>query len=382
MRKDSLLKIVILITLLIAIVVNIYTQKEYSPLTPSTSELQSVMPEGDSFKEKKEPFLYYEVYKNRRLIGYCFNTKDASPDEKGYGGPIEILVGLDKLGDIRDLKVLHHNETSQYAQGIVAPDFLDQFKGKSREDNFIIDGITHATISSKAVARSLKAGLVRIEEVISGFKEKEIKRSSFRLDRDFYITVLIITFLLIAFYLKNSLLRHIGLFLSIVYFGFTKANFISMSNLGSIFLWRVPSLMPNVNWYIFIFSGITLTFLFGKFYCNYMCPFGGIQIFLNKIFKFNIEITSILANRLRKVRFFLLWALTILILVLNNPNVANYEPFSTVFLRKGSIIAWSIALVILGLSLFHNRVFCNYFCSAGAFLEVVSKWGRKVFKKR
>jgi len=338
------------------------------------------MPEADSFKEKETPFLYHEAYKNGRMIGCCFNTKDSAPKEKGYAWPIEMLVALDKSGAIKNLKILRHSETSQYARGIVVPDFLDQFKGKASGDSFIVDAITHATISSKAVARTLKVSIDRMDEIVSGFRHEKIA-PTLTLDRNFYITVLIITFLLVAFYLKNSLLRHIGLFLSIVYFGFIKAIFISMSNLGSILLWNVPEVRFNISWYVFIFSGLILTFLLGKFYCSYMCPFGGIQIFLNKLFKFNIEITARLANRLRKIRFFLLWILTLLILALNNPNIANYEPFSTVFLRRGSIVAGSVAFIVLILSLFHHRPFCNYFCGAGAFLEMLSKWGRRVFKK-
>jgi len=77
-----------------------------------------------------------------------------------------------------------------------------------------------------------------------------------------------------------------------------------------------------------------------------------------------------------------LWVLAILVLALNNANVVTYEPFSTVFLRRGSMVAWSIASIVLIFSLFHYRPFCNYFCAAGAFLEILSKFGKGIFKKR
>ncbi|MFC1624435.1 4Fe-4S binding protein [Candidatus Omnitrophota bacterium] len=385
-KKKVFLNIVLFITLLIAIGINIYGRKEQGAPASIDTELQSIMPEGDSFKKKLDPFLYYEIYKKKRLIGHSFNTKDAAPKKKGYGGPIEILVGLDKAGDIENLKVLLHNETPMYADGIKTAKFLDQFKGKGHEDRFIvgedIDGITQATISSRAVSGILKASVDNMQAVIAGSSIERAAQEPLSLDIDFHVTVSIITFLLIAFYLKVSLLRYIGLFASIVYFGFCKANFIAMSNLGSIFLWNLPDLNSNITWYVFIFSGLILTFLLGGFYCSYMCPFGGLQIFLNKIFRFNIEITPGVANRLRKIRFFLLWILTMVVLVSNNPNVVIYEPFSTVFLIKGSLIAWCIALIILVLSLFHHRPFCSYFCSAGAFLDLVSKTGRRIFRRR
>jgi len=348
MAKNSILRAIVFVTILIAIAVNIYGRK-------------------------KSDIAAHEIPR-----GYSFNTSDIAPDVKGFGGHIEMLVALDKDGSIKDIRVLGHSETPEYAAGITQPEFLGQFKGKSAEDDFIVgkdvDAITHATISSKAVAGILKASLERVSS------QKRVA-AALDLNLDFYITVLIITFLLIAFYLKKAWLRYIGLLASIIYFGFLRANFISMSNLGAIFLWSAPEVGPNMAWYVFILSGLVLTFLLEKFYCSYMCPFGGIQVFLNKIFRFNIEITPALEDRLRKIKFFLLWIFIVLILVLNNAALANYEPFSTVFLRSGTALSWSIALMILLLSLFHNRPFCNYFCAAGGFLEILSNLGRRIFRR-
>jgi len=385
MRREILLKIIIGISFLIAIGVNIHARRNIATIVPIETELKSIMAEGDSLEKKETPFLYHEVYRNNRLIGYCFNTKDIAPLEKGFSSHIEMLVGIDRVCNIKNLKLLRHNETSTYADGIGGPEFLDQFKGKGPEDRFIVgedvDGITHATISSKGVSSILKTSLKEIEREILKVRG-ETATSPLKLDRDFYITVLIITFLLIIFYFKLAKLKYLGLGISITYFGFWKANFISMTNLGSIFLWNLPEATSNLSWYVLIFSGLILTFLLGGFYCSSVCPFGGLQRILKRIVKFNIEITPALANRLRKIKFFLLWLFAVLVLVLNNPNVVNYEPFSTVFLRRGSLVAWMTALIILVLSLFHYRPFCSYFCSAGAFLEIVSSVGRKIFRKR
>ncbi len=343
MRK----KYIIIITLLIAMAVNIHGR--YG------SNKESVVREG-----------------------YFFNTKDLAPEVKGFGGRIEMLVELNKDENIKDIEILEHSETSEYvADMMTRPEFLAQFKGKKAGDDFDdIDAITHATISSKAVARALKTSLERLKG--SQISEKP----PFVPDPDFYITILIITFLLIAFYFKKAWLRYVGLLASIVYFGFLKANFISMTMLAKIFLWQVPEAGPNIAWFVFIFGGGALTFLLGGFYCSYMCPFGGLQVFLNKLSRFKIEITPELSSRLRKIRYILLWLLTVLVLLLNNPNIVNYEPFSTIFLRRGTIVAWSIASIILVLSLFHHRPFCNYFCAAGAFMDILSRCGRRVFRKR
>jgi len=346
MRRKYILRIIVAVSLLIAIGVNIYGRREVHR-------------------------------KNVVTEGYFFNTREIAPEVKGFGGHIEMLVELNKDGSIKDIEVLQHAETREYAAGITQPEFLSQFKGKVTGDSFEdIDAITRATISSKAVARTLKTSLERLK---GRSVEKQI---SLDLNLDFYITVLIITFLLLVFYLKKARLRYAGLLVSIAYFGFLKANFISMTTLMKIFLWQIPEIGPNIAWFVFIFAGLALTFLLGAFYCSYMCPFGGLQMFLSKIFKVRIEISVSLTQRLRKIRYILLWILSVLALTLNNPNIVNYEPFSAVFLRRGSMAAWSIVFIILILSLFHHRPFCNYFCAVGAFMDILSGIGRRIFKRR
>jgi len=388
MHKKIILNTFIIATLLIALGINIYGRMQSKDLSPSHAELSSLMPEADFFKEIKEPFLHHEAYKDNNLIGYCINSREVAPDVKGYGGPIEILIGFSIYGSIENLKVLHHGEASEYANGITERSFLDQFIEKGPKDRFIvgedIDSITRATISSKAVASIVKICIERIQVVIDPARPPlasgpEARKGS---NADLCITILIITFLLIAFYFKKTFLRYTGLMISIAYFGFLKANFISMTNLGKLFLWNLPDPKTEIAWHVFIFAGVILTFLLGAFYCSYMCPFGGLQIFLNKVFKFNLELMPALANKLRRIRYILLWVFTVLLISLNSPNIANYEPFSTVFLRKGSAIAWAIVLIILALSIVHHRPFCNYFCAAGACLDMISKWGRKVFRRR
>lgn len=133
-------------------------------------DLYSLCPEANSFKENKEPVLYYEVYKAKDLIGYCFNTIDLVPDERGYGGPMEIIIFIDKEGKIKNINVIKHSETLDYAAGITKEDFLSQFKGKSWTNKLIlgedINAVTQATVSSAAAAGIVKKSLEKIQEVI------------------------------------------------------------------------------------------------------------------------------------------------------------------------------------------------------------------------
>ncbi|MFH1781992.1 MAG: FMN-binding protein [Candidatus Omnitrophota bacterium] len=128
------------------------------------------MTRGDSLIKKETPFTYYQICKDKEAVGYIYNTLDILPEKQGYAGPIEILVEIDIKGEIKNLKILKHSETPQYASRLTKPGFLDQFKGKDALDGFIvgedIDAITHATISSQSVADILRESLNKFNSAL------------------------------------------------------------------------------------------------------------------------------------------------------------------------------------------------------------------------
>ncbi len=77
----------------------------------------------------------------------------------GYGGNIELLVVVEKEDlKLAGLKVISHSETKGIGSKIVDEDFNVVSKPlSSLDDNF--EGITGATVSSKAVKRGLKLAL-------------------------------------------------------------------------------------------------------------------------------------------------------------------------------------------------------------------------------
>ena len=84
---------------------------------------------------------------------------------RGYGGPIDMLVGIDEQGKVSGVKILNQRETPGLGAGISKPAFLKQFIGKTKNDPLVpkndIDAITGATISSRAVCLGVKNALER-----------------------------------------------------------------------------------------------------------------------------------------------------------------------------------------------------------------------------
>lgn len=92
-----------------------------------------------------------------KTIGYAFIATG-----KGYGGPIQILVGLQGTNMIKGVTIVSQTETKGLGSRVELPQFTGQFADKRiedirlRSDGGQIDGITGSTISSKAVINAVR----------------------------------------------------------------------------------------------------------------------------------------------------------------------------------------------------------------------------------
>lgn len=89
---------------------------------------------------------------------------------KGYGGEMKMLVGLDKEGKVTGAKVLETSETPGLGTKIENPDFIAKYIGKSKtvaltKDGGEIDGITGATISSRAFTAGVNKAFEIFEQI-------------------------------------------------------------------------------------------------------------------------------------------------------------------------------------------------------------------------
>lgn len=125
--------------------------------------LRELLPQADRFEEKEKDVLWIG-YKGNKKIGIVFKIAP-----KGYGGPIETMVGVDLLGKITGVRFASAaeglKETPGLGMRILEPWFIHQFKDKKEEDLYIqkeggkIQAITAATITSKAVTDGIREGL-------------------------------------------------------------------------------------------------------------------------------------------------------------------------------------------------------------------------------
>jgi transcriptional regulator of nitric oxide reductase len=99
------------------------------------------------------------------VLGYAFWTTEVVPLERGYGGPIAMLLGVDTKGVITGLIIGEHHEP--YGDfSIDPPGFAAQFRGKDVRDPFKlgedIDAVSRATITMSSAVRAVRTSARRV----------------------------------------------------------------------------------------------------------------------------------------------------------------------------------------------------------------------------
>jgi NAD-dependent dihydropyrimidine dehydrogenase PreA subunit len=173
----------------------------------------------------------------------------------------------------------------------------------------------------------------------------------------------------------HSFVRFRGLFMlaGVIWFGFYRGGcdcmISSFQNLVlSIAGW-------NFNWYNWIWLGalVVSTYLFGRVWCGWLCHLGGIQDFLFRSPKLGILTSAKSQRYLRIVRYTVL-AAWVLQLVLMQRNVfCQYDPFKSLFnLIFTDWISITLLFILLVSSVLIYRPFCRTICPVGVILGWVS----------
>lgn len=124
----------------------------------------SEIPEENLLKlfKGKLPEGLVNVYIANNNQGMVVTTED-----KGFGGSIIVVTGIDMDGKITGIAITDHTETPGLGTKAMTVEFLSQFMGKIKIDSsqdaskdVAIDAITGATVTSDAVFRAVDKALL------------------------------------------------------------------------------------------------------------------------------------------------------------------------------------------------------------------------------
>jgi transcriptional regulator of nitric oxide reductase len=138
------------------------------------AQLKRVFPSATSFSTKQtSPLPHFIAYtgegNSRAVAGYVFWTTELEPLERGYDGPIKMLVGLDKNAKLTGVLVTEHHEPYGYFS-VEPPEFAKQFVGKDIRDPFKVgadvNAVTRASITINSSSRAIRNGARRVARAL------------------------------------------------------------------------------------------------------------------------------------------------------------------------------------------------------------------------
>jgi electron transport complex protein RnfG len=111
----------------------------------------------------------FEAKTGGNAAGYVFQVNSS-----GYGGKIELMVGINGEGAVSGIKILSHTETPGLGSKAEDPTFTAQFEGLPAEAELAvgsdIQAITGATITSKAVTNGVNTAINYYNTNLKGAK--------------------------------------------------------------------------------------------------------------------------------------------------------------------------------------------------------------------
>ncbi|OIQ80611.1 putative electron transport protein YccM [mine drainage metagenome] len=147
------------------------------------------------------------------------------------------------------------------------------------------------------------------------------------------------------------------------------------------FHWSI-FLMDPLIFILWVFVAVTLLLVGRGVYCGWLCPFGAIQVLVNKLARRlhvpQLQTPSYVHERLWALKYVIL--LVLFGMSLQSLGLAEryieVEPFKTAinfhFVRSWGYELYAIGLVAI--AAFNNKFYCRYLCPLGAGLSVAGRW--------
>ncbi len=394
---NKILNYLIVITLIL-IVVN--AQLKSASASVSKSKSESASPKFDLNISLEDVNKYYEeadsisledvnfyyVFNDGKIIGTVMNTSPYSDEIYGYNSVTPLNIYLDSCDKIVEVEMCENRESRGYINNVVESGFLDSWDGLTVEEaaKHHVDAVSGSTFSSTAMAQSLQTRMSLLSQQ---------KARLYSWDWNLFIRqvcVLIVTVLAtICFFmpkrknLKNSesrglgdlvTLRRIILLLSIAILGFWTNSLLSLS-LFCNWLTNGVSLAIQLPLLIIAALSIILPLVTKKsFYCQYLCPFGAAQEFVGLIkakdeSQKSSSIKAIIYKVFSVLRKVILLSLLIIFALGVGLDLSVVEPFPIFNYQSIGFGVAIFATVILILSIFVKKPWCNYLCPTGTLLE-------------
>lgn len=314
-------------------------------------------------------------------LGYVVRTQPRCHDVIGYAGVTDALVILDRDWKILGLKIHSSEDTASYVKDIaIDRRFLKKWNALTWDAAADLDlkaagieGVSGATMTSMAIAQSVKARLQLSRDEIAA-------PTPLRLGwRDFGMVAVLAAAALMAF--GRAEWRHrwkrpyqIAL---VVYVGLIAGDLLAQKLLVGWSRAGIPwTTAPGLV--LLAAAALIVPWTTGKpFYCHQICPHGAAQELLSQVrparFQFTLPAPVIRGLEYLPTGFLLLTLVVALVAV--PLDLAGLEPFAAYIVRSAGVATLTVAGVGLVAAFFVPQAYCRFGCPTGALLNFVRTRG-------
>ncbi len=316
-----------------------------------------------------------------RELGYVVRTQPRCEDIIGYCGVTDTLVALDANWKILGLKVRRSDDTPDHVKDVVTHRrFLKSWNDLTWDAAADLDlkkagieGVSGATMTSMAIARSVKARLQMSRDELAA-------RPPLRFGwRDYGMLGVLALAALMAFgpaSLRHRWNRPYQVFL-VGYVGLVSGDLVAQGLLAGWARSGIPwTTAPGLV--LLVAAALLVPWLSRKpFYCHHVCPHGAAQELLGALrpARWRINLRADVARALGRLPALLLLLVAITALLGLPFDLTGIEPFDAYLLRNAGLATLVVAGVGLVASFFVPQAYCRFGCPTGALLNFVRARG-------
>ena len=345
-------------------------------------ELKGFWPDAASLRpDSSERDGLFVLDRESRELGYVVRTQPQCRDIIGYCGVTDVLVVLDPNWKILGLKVHASEDTQEYVDNVVLDRrFLKKWNNMTWDAAAALDleaagieGVSGATMTSMAMARSVKARLQMSAGEIA-------TRPTLRLGwRDWGMFVVLGLAAVMAFgktEWRHRWKRAYQVTL-VVYVGFIAGDLVAQKLLAGWVRSGIPwSTAPGLV--LLVAAAFVVPWTTRKpLYCHHVCPHGAAQELISHFrpARFQLTLPAGVVRGLEYLPVGLL-VLTLLVVMIALPlDLAGIEPFAAYIVRSAGWATITVAIVGLVASFFVPQAYCRFGCPTGALLNFVRARG-------
>lgn len=358
-------------------------QPKYN-LVVTLEDLQQYFPDADSLA--MDGVNLYNVFNDGSLVGKVVNTSPFSDEVYGYNSTTPLTIYLDESNEIFELTICENRESRGYLNKVINSGFMDLWDGLTPKEavNHKVDAVSGCTFTSVAIEQSLQ---MRMQDMSKETGNMAIDMKL--LVRQICVFIVTVLATICFFTRKTKTLRLITLALSIAILGFWTNSLLS---LALFYSWVTNGVSLAIQLPLLIITALAILLpLFTKksYYCQYLCPFGAAQEFIGGIRlkakgkgqKLEGQQTmdsrqQTLFTKANIFNFFsvfrkvVLLALLIFVAFGIGSDLSVIEPFPVFNYQSIGFGVAVLAGVILVVSVFVKKPWCNYMCTIGTFLDI------------